>query len=551
MVFSKHILVLLMLFAFNANSQDTTFIKSLEVPIYVDNVTTDGKTLYIKSGDSIYGLINSKLAFVSKGKLRYSWYNSSNEKPVFTHTIDIPKSFGVSRKIQHLIPGRYNGKITSTRVENDLYISYNGTILHYEIQSNIQRFLKGVSVRHIYSEPSGIQVFSTYSGVFVDLKRNKINENTFKNPIVNYSSGSFSKINNRYFLCQDDLLEFDSETRKIKRQIITDGQPRFRQLFKFDGKVYSLMTKGVNILNIENFEFEQYLLPNEEVTSYEIIDNIIVLGSRENGLYILDTAFNLKRLKAPKNINDITNYKGNLLLCTDNGLYNLDLKTGSYKQLTTERYLHTIVKFKNGVIYSGDRGLYWYNGTQSTSLVKDVEFNKLALMINSNDLYAGSINGLYRISVSDLQLLTNESSNKPIKRSAPQVNHESNYYWIAALFLILISSLLGYLYIRKKYSQKAIIESREKITLSSVKLSIYQNESIKSVEDIARHFNTSVSQVNRRLKLEKTSPLKCLKETKREIVIQMSKDGKSIEEMAKRVGYSNRYIREKFLKKME
>ena len=547
MVFFKHILVILMFFPFVVKSQDTTFVKSLKIPFFADNVTSDGNVLFIRSADSIYGWKNSKLEFVSEAKLKYSWYNSSNGRPVFTHTKDIPKLFGVNPNIQHLIPGLYNGKITSTRIDDELYLSYNGVVLQYEIQSNIQRFLRGVSVRHIFSETSGIRVISTYSGVFVDLKQNKITDSTFNNPIVQYSSGSFTEIDNRYFLCQDDLLEFDYESQKMIRQIITDGQPRFRQLFKFNGSVYSLMTKGVNILNIDSFEFEQSLLRNEEITSYEIMDSIVVLGSRTNGIYTIDTSSNLTRLNAPKNINDIIIYNKNLLLCTDNGLYSLNLETGDYKQLTTEKYLHTIVKYKNGVIYSGDRGLYWFSGNQSTSIVKGVEFNKLALTINSNNLYAGSINGLYRISVSDLQLLTNESSNKPINKSDSEVKNEFNFYWILVLFSILILGVFGYLHLQKQYNKKTQQKSREKITLSTVKLSIYQNESIKSVEDIARHFNTSVSQVNRRLKLQDATPLKCLKETKREIVTQMHQDGKSIEEMVKRVGYSKRYIREKFL----
>ena len=56
-----NLVLFLMFFVFNAKSQDTTFIKSLETPFYVDNVTSDGNNLFIRSADSIYIWKKSKL----------------------------------------------------------------------------------------------------------------------------------------------------------------------------------------------------------------------------------------------------------------------------------------------------------------------------------------------------------------------------------------------------------------------------------------------------------------------------------------------------------
>lgn len=541
-----------MLLSIKANAQDTIFIRSLELPIYSDNISTDGESLFIRSADSIYSWNESKLEFVSKAALKYSWYNANQDQTGFIHSNDIPQSSLVNKKIETFIPGPYNGKITSAKVDENLYISFNGTILQYKIAAKIERFLKGVSVRHIYWEPQVIKVFSTYSGVFVLPIYKEISKSTLTDPIARYSSGSFTKIKDRYFLCQNDLIEYIHERREIKRRIEHNDNPRFRQLFEFNDKVFSVMTKGVNRVNLERFEFDQYFLEDEEITSYKVIDSVVVFGSRKNGIYIMDTLFSLRRINAPKNINDLILDKEDLIICTDNGLYRLKLNSGKYKQLTSEKYLHTIVKFKSGFIYSGDRGLYWYNGTQATSLVKDVEFNKLALLITSGHLYAGSINGLYKISVSDLQFLTNTSSSQFDKKGISGEKYRVAIYYILAMIIVLLGGIIGYMFFRKNRKSisldKAHNITREEITFASVKQIILQNESIKSVEDIARYYSTSVSQVNRRLKLEKTSPLKCLKETKREIVIQMKKDGKSIEEMSKRVGYSKRYIKENFLK---
>lgn len=554
MVFLKQFLVfftLSLLLIVNAKSQDTNYVKSIETPFYVNNVTSDGKTLFIRSADSIYSWENSKLEFIASANSRYSWYNSTDSAIFFTHTAYIPKLYKINKNSKYLVPGYFNGNITSTRVNDYIYISYNGKIIQYHIQSNIEHLFKGNSVRHIYMEPSGVRVISTYSGVFVDLKRNKINKNTFKNPKLKYSTGSFNKINNRYFLCQDDLLEFDSKNEKFIRRILTEGKPQFRQLFKFNGNVFSIMTKGFNMLNIENFEFDKYMLPNEKITGYQVIDSVAILSSRENGLFVFDTALNFKKLNVPVLINDIINYKKELLLCTDDGLYSLNIKTGNYKQITSEKYLHTIVKYKNGVIYSGDRGLYWFNGSKSVNIITE-EFNKLALYTNNKNLYAGSINGLFIIGETDLKLTLNENSDKIIYKGVPKENTKFNFYLIITLLFILIFGLFGFILLRKKHKNEKsdlikIQNSREEITVSTVKLAIFQDESIKSVNDIALHFNTSISQVNRRLKLENTSPLECLKETKQKIITQMKQEGKSIEEMTKRVGYSKRFIRENFL----
>jgi AraC-like DNA-binding protein len=87
------------------------------------------------------------------------------------------------------------------------------------------------------------------------------------------------------------------------------------------------------------------------------------------------------------------------------------------------------------------------------------------------------------------------------------------------------------------------------INALSIEKLMLEDGSIKSVDDIARAFETSVSQINRKLKQEGQMPLGLLKKIKQQIVDQMIKDGKSIADIAKRVGYSKRYVREHFLKK--
>lgn len=551
MVYFKHFLVFLMLLGSNVKAQDTIFNRSLNLPLYAENVTSDGNTLFIRSSDSIFSWDNFKLEFIALGNLNYSWLNSRNQKEIsFTHSEHIPKSNLVNSQFSPFLPGVYNGKISSARIKDKLYISFNGNILEYQIYSHLQRFLKGTSVRHIYIEPGITQVISTYDGIFVDLlvgdNEIQLNRKSYQSPIPGYAGGSFNKIGNKYFLCQDDLLEFNMESKSLDIRMNTEGQARFRQLFEFNNEVFALMTVGVNKLDVKNFEFEDILFQNEEITGYVILNDEVVFSSYEKGLYTLDTTYKIRNIGAPRNINAIIDYHENLLLCTDKGLYEFNIESGTYKRITNKRYLHTIVKYKNGVIFSGNRGLYWYDGTNVTSIIEDIEFNKLGLTIGYNCLYAGSINGLYYITSSDLLYLTEESKTE-IQEKSISLNETRSSYLIWILGFLILGGVIIYMIFKINRKETTKPTTNKEITVANVKLAVHQNESIKSVGHIASYFNTSVSQVNRRLALENTSPLECLKEAKSEIVIQMNQDGKTIEEISKRVGYSKRYIRENFL----
>ena len=91
---------------------------------------------------------------------------------------------------------------------------------------------------------------------------------------------------------------------------------------------------------------------------------------------------------------------------------------------------------------------------------------------------------------------------------------------------------------------------QKKILLDSemIRNVVLNNPQILSVEHLAEHFKTSVVQLNRHLKKEELSGLNLLKSIKKEIALEMLKDGKSLEEISKRVGYSMRYVKAKLLK---
>ena len=104
----------------------------------------------------------------------------------------------------------------------------------------------------------------------------------------------------------------------------------------------------------------------------------------------------------------------------------------------------------------------------------------------------------------------------------------------------------------KKYKiKKSIVEQRfieTQLSETYLKEIIMSKKNILSVSDLAEELKTSTVQLNRKLARSNISALNILKETKKEIALEMYKNGNSISSISKRVGYSERFIKENFLK---
>lgn len=65
--------ILFFIFTTMAYGQDTLFQSSLPIKRFVSNVSTEGRNLYLRIGDSIYRYQNGKLNFEAEGHMRFSW----------------------------------------------------------------------------------------------------------------------------------------------------------------------------------------------------------------------------------------------------------------------------------------------------------------------------------------------------------------------------------------------------------------------------------------------------------------------------------------------
>lgn len=228
-------------------------------------------------------------------------------------------------------------------------------------------------------------------------------------------------------------------------------------------------------------------------------------------------------------------------------------------QNTTTGYFNKVANFNDGhtllslnekeLIISGNQGLYCFNvETKTTSLIiNGVEFNRNALYIENNKLYAGSISGLYTIDVSQIQKLI-DLNNLELNASNDFLTY---LYWATAMVVIIIFSLLIIFRLRRQLrnSRKKIaevqleidLEKGKKLTKDMIEAFIRQNLSTASIKSINEHFNTNTSLVY--ILLEPDKPGTIIQKLRLETVIEMKKAGDDIKLISETTGLSESYIK--------
>jgi AraC-like DNA-binding protein len=176
-------------------------------------------------------------------------------------------------------------------------------------------------------------------------------------------------------------------------------------------------------------------------------------------------------------------------------------------------------------------------------LVSDVEFNRYAMTLYEDRIYAGSINGLY-----EFDIYTIERGFLPIYYQ--MVADQKSIFWkklILVMLLIVLPCILIGLWLYKKIQKRSKIEihtkpESNKLGLEEIKIDIIAHKLI-SVEALALHYQTNTVQLNRQFKQLGTTPGKYLKKVKIAWAHQLLKEGVEIDEVARKIGYSSKFIK--------
>ena len=525
-----------------ANAQDTLFVKSLHLKGKVHNICTDGEWLFIRIGDSIYRRDNEEIIYVTRGHSKYSWI-SNDEKdgkvywshnPILLKQQQVPQS-----KVENILPGPYNANITMVQLKNVLYVCYNGVVLEYRINNLVKMAYKGRSVRHIYSE-DGLRIISTYSGVFGEVFEDFFSFSSTK--LENYSNGEFVRIGNQYFLCQDALLSYKKDSNILELFMMFQNGQDIRQIIEFNGVIVGVFTNGIFTIDLEKKAITSTII-SDTLSNAAIIGNELICVNKAGTIYRVSKEYNVEKIQTDYNFNDIELISNTIFLGGDYGLYTLNNNSVS---VVANFEVMEMINYNDQLIFSNNNGLYTWLDSKIEPIYTGVEFNRFALAYDKALFYAGSVNGLYFISVHDLDAWLNyKITNQQVKSVGKIFNF--NYVIIIGVLLFLLGIILWKNHkIKKSVIQKRLIKPQ--FSESLLKEMIKKDKNILSVTDLADAVGLSTVHLNRKLSKSNTTALEIMKEAKKELALQLYERGVSIDNISKRVGYSKRYIKEYFLK---
>ncbi|MGL6266720.1 MAG: hypothetical protein ACRC2O_02300, partial [Chitinophagaceae bacterium] len=291
----------------------------------------------------------------------------------------------------YLIPQKALLESSKAEINDRLFVAAGGSLFEYAIDDNYMHFNADYSIRDIYLE-DGLKVISSYSGIY-------INDSLRASSPV-YSNGYFSKIRDKYYLSADHLYEF---VPPASFKQIPSGDNVFagysRKLVEFRNNIYSLNTKSVNRLD-SSFEL-QPIHQGFEYYDLEVVADKLLFCTQTGEVFIYDGRQVQQLIKLKTRIRDIYQFKNTVYFSSEEGVFTINgLDAGTLSQFTKTPFtVMVLTDALRNTWVSTENGLYLLPDQQKELIpyIKGVEFNRGALTLYHDSLYAGSISGLYVI----------------------------------------------------------------------------------------------------------------------------------------------------------
>ena len=533
----KRLLVINLLFfqisIMDVSGQDTVFVQKHWFDKPVKNVFLADKEVHVKTGNDLFVLKNEKWKRVDlKFDKNFVFYSNGFYQSEF-----LPEEYKISAEsMAHLIPQKSLINCTMVRTINQLFISVGGSLFEYEIRPYFTIEYPNTSIRNVYLDEK-FNTVSTYSGIFVN--------DTLRQKYPPYSNGHFVKIKGEYYLCTDELYKVVSEDSVY---LIETGQNVFaghsRKLLEWQGKVYSLNTNSIN-----EFQKNQDLLPIHKGFDYsdlEILDSLLVFSTYEGKLFSYNGTDVVELASINSRIREIFISDSWIYIAADNGAFKMQpnnpselirvLDADNCVDIEQDRFKNLWIATENGLT------LIPKSNQKPVTLVSDVEFNRYAMTLYEDKIYAGSINGLFVFDI-----YTIERGFLPIyyqmvsdQQSVFRKKMIQGFLVIGIPLFLLGISLFKMVQNKKQIEISPKQESR-KLGLEQIKTDIISNKLI-SVEALAQHYQTNPVQLNRRFKQLGTTPGKFLKKVKISWAKTLLNNGLDMEEVSKTVGYSPKFL---------
>lgn len=391
----------------------------------------------------------------------------------------------------------------------------------------------------------------TYSGVYLNGKK-------LDAPAPAYTDGYIREFNGRGFICNYGLSVLEPDALQNGTLLpgvnfisyYTPGKTFINDLFPSpDGRYYYVATE--NALLRTDYYFKKdtplYTHTYKDIPVTLITEDPYVLyfTSREELLvlnYKTGSIRSVLKLKQPILSGIFTEFQKYLL--TQNALYRFNSSQQLEKLADLEK-AHTLAKISGSeLVISSDLGLYHFNIASRTlsPIIRGVEFNRKALFRNNEAIFAGSINGLYKIQINDIPLLI--EGNKTHLENAGTFTSIVLLVTVFSVVLLILMILL--LRFRKKLKAATatianLNEPKATITREKIETFIESNLPIASIKTLMDEFQLNAPQLYVILKPDRPGTL--IQQIRLATVKKMREKGQSHEEIAAATGLSISYLK--------
>jgi AraC-like DNA-binding protein len=454
--------------------------------------------------------------------------------------------FYSERKYMHLLPyPDISRDEYHAATSQNLYISSGGRLYIFDL----------VPYEYIYPYHS-IRTISrdfvgTYSGIYFKGKK-------LEAPVPGFTDGYIRQFGDRAFICNYSLHVFekdflDSGVIVPDVNYFTADTPNntfISDIFPSqDGKHYYVATQNELILADYDFKSDTTLFVHniKDAPVNLITENEwSLIFSAADELFKLDytTEKINKVIKLDEHILAGVYHNNQIYLLTSQALYRFNAGQELEKLVDLQRAHSMLLLTGSQFVISTDLGLFLFNipARSLSTIVRGVEFNRRALHKENDTIFAGSINGLYKIRTSDIPALVQANKSYELDDQTA-----ANMVTVISIASILLLTMVGFnIRFRRKLKLaeetiETLNEPSTKVTREMIEEHIQNNLSDASLKMLQDDFKMSSSQLYIILKPDRPGAI--IQRIRLGIFRQMREEGKTYTEIAEATGLSVSYLK--------
>lgn len=530
-------------------SQSVSLIKYIDEGIVFTNVIRSENQVFIGSQEGLYRLNDTALVLVDD---QIKGFVERNQRGGGFIKVDksLASFVGPEHFILDQLPKDYRSDVSVVSTGKRITVVASGKLFLFETLP-YTKHLNGVSVRSI--SPT---IISTYQGAFSSDSFTAVLKDE-----PGYANGYTRDFNGKTFICFDGLAVYENGDNIANLSYYNEElRPEFgvgdqhfgfiRDIQLIGGERYLVTTtEGVYRFDYEQLSVELIEANTQGVDPILIVQNDPLQSGESLLWYSVNgriKGYNFPRILAQNElvvyehaapINDgAANIFGdgfispNIYLAAEDGVYRVTYSKNDKVELLTKEVFKTVRAVNDSTLaFTNDFGLYRFDLKSSNlQLVIAEEFNKKALEVINDTLYAGSINGLYKFSLSNFL----KFSTSPKRLS---MNELFQYLWRFRDFIYLATALLLLRFTLKKERNKSRVKSK-----GEIERYIATNLSKVTVADLMNEFKLSYNSLNSLLK--PLTAAQFIRETRKQTIKGLKEQQLSTAEIAEKTGYNTQYL---------